>query len=71
MKRLTFLSAVFVLLTFGLILLCEVQAGEPKVLMPDPRRDFGLIPAGSVVSHYYLIRNAGTDTLKIENVRPG
>ena len=71
MKRLTFLCAVFVLLTFGLILLCEAQAGEPKVLMPDPRWDFGLIPAGSVVSHYYLIMNAGTDVLKIEKVRPG
>jgi hypothetical protein len=71
MKRLTFLCAVFVLLTFGSILLCEVQAGEPKVLIPEPRWDFGLIPAGSVVSHYYLIMNAGTDVLKIEKVRPG
>ena len=71
MKRLIFLCAVFVLLTFGLILLCEVQAGEPKVLIPEPRWDFGLIPAGSVVSHYYLIMNAGTDVLKIEKVRPG
>ena len=71
MKRLIFLCAVFVLLTFGLILLCEAQAGEPKVLIPEPRWDFGLIPAGSVVSHYYLIMNAGTDVLKIEKVRPG
>jgi hypothetical protein len=71
MKRLIFLCAVFVLLTSGLILLREAQAGEPKVLMPEPRWDFGLIPGGSVVSHYYLIKNAGTDTLKIDNVRPG
>jgi len=59
------------LLTLGLIFLYEAQAGEPKVLIPDPKWDFGFIPAGGVVSHHYLIKNLGTDTLKIQSVRPG
>lgn len=33
--------------------------------------DFGKIPANSVVSHSYWIKNVGTDTLKILKVRPG
>ena len=71
MKRLILFSGVLVLLTLGLIFVHEAQAGEPKVLIPEPRWDFGLIPGGSVVSHYYLIKNLGTDVLKIEKVRPG
>ena len=71
MKRVVFFFGVLLLLTLGLIFLYEAQAGEPKVLIPEPKFDFGLIPAGSVVSHYYLIKSVGTDTLKIERVRPG
>ena len=71
MKRAVFFFGVLLLLTLGLIFLYEAQAGEPKVLIPEPKFDFGLIPAGSVVSHYYLIKSVGTDTLKIERVRPG
>jgi hypothetical protein len=71
MKRLILFCGVLVLLTLGLIHVYHAQAGEPKVLIPDPRWDFGFIPGGSVVSHYYLIKNVGTDTLKIDNVRPG
>jgi hypothetical protein len=71
MKRLILFCGVLALLTLGLISVHQVQAGEPKVLIPEPRFDYGLIPAGSVVSHHYLIKNVGTDTLKIEKVRPG
>jgi hypothetical protein len=71
MKRLILFCGVLVLLIFGLVFVYQAQAGEPKVLIPQPRWDFGLIPAGNVVSHYYLIKNAGTDVLKIESVRPG
>jgi hypothetical protein len=71
MKRVFFFCGMLMLLTLGLIFLYEAQAGEPKVLIPEPKWEFGLIPAGSVVSHHYLIKNLGTDTLKIESVRPG
>ena len=71
MKRVVFFCGMLVLLTFGLIFLYEAQAGEPKVLIPEPKCDFGLIPAGSVVSCHYLIKNLGTDTLEIKSVRPG
>ncbi|MCK4386002.1 MAG: hypothetical protein KAW52_07035 [candidate division Zixibacteria bacterium] len=80
MKRVVFFFGVIILLTFGLtflwncstsILIDEAQAGEPKVLIPETTWDFGLIPCGNVVSHHYLIKNVGTDTLKIERVRPG
>ena len=71
MKRMVFFFGVMILLTLGLIFVYEAQAEEPKVLIPETTWDFGLIPAGNVVSHYYLIKNVGGDTLKIESVRPG
>ncbi len=71
MKRLILFCGVLALLTLGLIFAHQAQAGEPKVLIPEPRFDFGLIPAGSVVSHHYLVLNVGTDVLKVEKVRPG
>jgi len=71
MKRLILFCGVLVLLTLGLVFVYQAQAGEPKVLIPEPRWNFGLIPGGSVVSHNYLIKNVGTDVLKIESVRPG
>jgi len=33
--------------------------------------NFGNIPPNSVVSHSFWIKNVGTDTLKILQVRPG
>jgi hypothetical protein len=33
--------------------------------------DFGYVPPQSVISHYYLVKNVGEDTLRIENVKPG
>lgn len=71
MKRAVFFCGMLMLLTLGLIFLYEAQAGEPKVLIPDSKWNFGFIPGGSVVSHQYLIKNVGTDTLKIQGVRPG
>ncbi len=65
-------------LIFILFLLClagsfihQAQAGEPKLLVPETVFDFGYAPPSNVISHHYLIKNVGTDTLKIERVRPG
>ncbi len=71
MKRAVFFCGLILVGAVGLTFLYEAQAGEPKALIPETSFDFGLIPAGSVVSHHYLIKNAGTDSLKIEGVRPG
>ena len=71
MKRVVFFCGVMLLLTLGAIFVYEAQAGEPKILIPETTFDFGLVPAGSVVSHHYLVRNMGTDTLKIKSVSPG
>lgn len=71
MKRVVFFGGVLGFLMVGFIFPNEVQAGEPKVLIPEVMWDFGLIPVSSVVSHHYLVRNVGTDTLKIEGVKPG
>jgi hypothetical protein len=46
-------------------------ADGPRLLIPGTRFDFGYAPTSSVLSHYFLVKNVGTDTLKIENVKPG
>lgn len=71
MSKVVFFCEVMVLLILGVILVCQAQAGEPKILIPETSFNFGLVPAGSVVSHYYLTKNMGTDTLKIKAVSPG
>lgn len=71
MKRVIFFSGMLVLLTVGLIFVNEAQAGGPKMLIPETTWDFGYTPSGSVVDHHYLIKNLGTDTLKIQSVSPG
>jgi hypothetical protein len=49
----------------------NVFAGQPKLLIPELTFDFGYTPTKTTISHYYLVKNAGTDSLKIENVKPG
>jgi hypothetical protein len=71
MKRVVFFCGVLAVVTVGLIFLYEAQAGQPKVLIPETTWDYGLVPGGSVISHHYLVKNLGTDTLKIQSVRPG
>ena len=49
----------------------QAQAEGPKLLIPQTMFDFGCVPPQSVISHYYLVKNVGEDTLKIERVKPG
>jgi len=49
----------------------QAQAEGPKLLIPQTMFDFGYVPPQSVISHYYLVKNVGEDTLKIERVKPG
>ena len=45
------------------------DSGGAKIFIPEIVWDFGRIPEGSVVSHVYWIKNIGTDTLKITEVK--
>ncbi len=45
----------------------EIKAGRLEV--SDKSWDFGFIPRGAKVTHKYLLRNVGTDTLRITQVR--
>lgn len=49
----------------------ETSVEGPKVHFSETTWNFGKIPLNSGVSHVYWIKNVGTDTLKIFNVRPG
>ncbi len=49
----------------------QAQAEGPKLLIPQTMFDFGYVPPQSKISHYYLVKNVGEDTLKIEKVKPG
>jgi hypothetical protein len=71
MKGMVLFCGVLVVVIVGLIFLYEAQAGEPKVLIPETSWDYGYVPGGSVISHFYLVKNVGTDTLKIKSVNPG
>ena len=71
MKKL--LSLIAVLLVFLIVGSAAnlASADGPKLLIPGTRFDFGYAPTSSVISHYYLVKNVGSDTLKIEKVKPG
>jgi len=62
---------VFGLISLMLLILAEATSGQPKAFMYETTWDFGKLPQGSVVSHSYQIKNVGTDTLRIIQVRPG
>lgn len=49
----------------------QAQAEGPALLIPEIKFDFGYVPPQSRISHHYLVKNVGTDTLKIQNVKPG
>ena len=69
MKK-AFLFVLF-LLVWELMTVYDVQAGAPKIQIPQASWDFGYVPAGGVVSHSYLVKNMGNDVLRIQNIKPG
>ena len=38
---------------------------DPKIFIPEPYYDFGNVPQKSAIKHDYVIKNVGTDTLRI------
>ena len=76
MKRAVQLSVIFFLLYLVGCFVYQTQADQsrtegPALLIPETKFDFGYTPPQSRISHFYLVKNVGTDTLKIENVKPG
>lgn len=43
---------------------------KAKILVPNTSWDWGYMPKGIKVSHFYKIQNVGEDTLKIASVKP-
>ena len=43
----------------------------PSLQVPLPDYDFGEIEEGGSLTHDYLIKNTGLETLEIYDVRPG
>jgi hypothetical protein len=43
----------------------------PSLVFPNTDFDFGEVAEGAVVSHEFIVRNAGPGVLKIITVQPG
>jgi hypothetical protein len=67
MKKTALIASVVLLV---LSLAAAIQA-EPQMIIPSPEFDFGYVPQHSTISHIFWLHSAGTDTLKIVNVKPG
>ena len=67
-----FRKTAFVLALLGglLLMLPPVQAA-PKLVIDQPEFDFGYVPQNSHVSHRFVLRSAGEDSLRIIKVVPG
>jgi hypothetical protein len=63
----------------GLMIICGLcWAGlafstplTPVLHIPAPEFDFGEVVEGSMVSHDFVIKNNGTSSLEIKDIRPG
>lgn len=72
MRKITYFVPILLL-----IILFSSSSGEkkptqgPKIFLSEKEWDFGYIPQGSTVSHFFKIKNTGDDTLLIVKVRTG
>ncbi len=71
MKKTMGFLIFFVFLFFVSSIITSVFAGQPKLLIPETTFDYGYAPTKTMLTHYYLVKNVGTDSLKIINVKPG
>jgi hypothetical protein len=73
MKGLSFLAAFMVLAVYPGVIPAWAQnlsASGAKISFSETMWDFGYVPKTGVVTHTYMIKNIGTDTLIIAKVRP-
>lgn len=60
---------ILFILFFSASLFAQPQHQGPKIFSPNRFHNFGDLREGQVVSHDFIIKNIGTDTLVISNVR--
>jgi hypothetical protein len=53
------------------ILFFAIILADPKILVPEQKWDFGHVPQHGTYTHDYVVKNVGTDSLKIIKVKPG
>jgi len=61
------LTVVCTMLVWGI----PAKAGDPVLVMPEKEFKFGYAIQNASISHPFLIRNGGGDTLYILDVNPG
>ena len=49
----------------------SIAFADPKIFVPEQKWDFGHVPQHGTYTHDYLVKNIGTDTLRIVKVKPG
>jgi hypothetical protein len=59
----------FVLILAALIPV--IALAGPQITIPEKHWDYGFVPQNAVLTHTYLIKNIGDDTLRITEVKPG
>ncbi len=54
------------------VLLTSAAAfGQPKLVAPAQRFDFGLVPTQSILTHSFWLHSTGTDTVRIDEIKTG
>lgn len=48
-----------------------VAVATPKIVVPETHWDYGNVPQNATLSHDYVVKNVGDDTLRITDVKPG
>jgi hypothetical protein len=48
-----------------------IALAGPQISIPEKHWDYGFVPQNAALTHTYLIKNTGDDTLRITEVKPG
>ena len=64
-------SMRILLLCAALVWAASAVQGAPRLTMDESTFDFGFTPQNSTISHVFLLRSTGDDTLRILSVKPG
>jgi len=64
-------ASVILLMIIFLVSVANIAFSQAKLTIPDAEFNFGYVPQHSKISHVFWLYSTGTDTLKIDKVRPG
>jgi hypothetical protein len=56
-------KGIFYLMTVALILSARAVVAQPKLVIKEPKVNFGMVSRGEVLRHTFTITNAGTEPL--------